>query len=64
MKRSLKSFFRSFYITFIILLCITLGSIGIIKSYEAIRLTSFGEYKSFFEKEDDYIRIFDFTFKI
>ena len=63
MKRSTKIFFRSFYISGIVAFCLLIGIFGIMKAYEGIRLTGFGEYRSAIEIDEGGIKIFDFTLK-
>lgn len=63
MKRSTKLFLRSFYISSVIVFCLTLGILGITKAYEGIRLVGFGEYRGAVEIEDGSIKIFDFTLR-
>lgn len=60
MKRSLKIFFSSFYLTSVIITCIVLGAYGMGKAYENMVYTSFGEKKSAVEILDGGIRILDF----
>ena len=63
-KENLKKFIRSFYITFIILLCVVFGFYSICKAYENIRLVSFGEYRSAIELEEGKFKFFDYTKEI
>ncbi len=60
MKRSTRLFFRSFYISSVVVFCLTLGILGISKAYEGIRLVGFGEYRSAIEIDSKGIKIFDF----
>lgn len=60
MKRNLKIFIRSFYISAVIMLCLLFGSAGIAKAYSAMRLTAFGEYRQAIDFKDGKLRIFDF----
>ncbi|MBR6503261.1 MAG: hypothetical protein IKT42_07465 [Clostridia bacterium] len=63
MKRQTKTFFRSFYLTLVILLCISIGWIGITTAWENIVQVAFGRYDKAVEITDDTIRILDFTIK-
>ncbi len=61
MKKSTRLFFRSFYISSVVVFCLMLGIFGISKAYEGIRLIGFGEYRSAVEIDQEGIKIFDFT---
>ena len=61
MKRNTKLFFRSFFISSVVVFCLLLGIFGITKAYEGIRLIGFGEYRSAVEIDNGEIKIFDFT---
>ena len=63
MKRSTRLFFRSFFISSVVVFCLILGFFGITKAYEGIRLVGFGEYRSAIEIDERGIKIFDFTLK-
>lgn len=63
MKRQTKTYFRTLYITLIILLCVSLGWIGISAAYENTVFIAYGEYKSAIEVSKDSIRILDFIIK-
>lgn len=63
MKRSTKLFFRSFYISSVVVFCLLLGIFGMTKAYEGIRLVGFGEYRNAIEIENDNIKIFDFILR-
>lgn len=58
-----KAFFRTFCISAVIMLCITLGFLGAARAYESMRLIGFGEYKKAVETDDGSIRLFDFEIK-
>ena len=64
MKRRSKTFFRTFYITLVILMCLSFGWIGISSAYENTVQTAFGEYKKAIEISRDKIRILDFEIEI
>ncbi len=59
MKRSTKLFFRSMYISSVVVFCLFIGIYGITKAYEGIRLIGFGEYRSAVEIDGGNIKIFD-----
>lgn len=63
MKRQAKTYFRSFYISLVVILCICLGWIGISTAYENIIQIAFGEYKDAIEITTEGIRILDFIIK-
>lgn len=63
MKRNTKTYFRTLYITLVILLCLSLGWIGISTAYENTVQVAFGEYKRAIEINDDTVRILDFIIK-
>lgn len=63
MKRHTKTYFKTFYITLIILLCISLGWIGITTAWENTVQVAFGRYEKAVEINEDTIRILDFTIK-
>lgn len=63
MKRQTKTYFRTFYITFVIIICLCFGWIGISTAYENIMQTAYGEYKNAIEINEKSIRILDFTIK-
>jgi hypothetical protein len=64
MKRKIKIFLKTVYITSVLCLCLFIGVFGCFKSYENIRLIGFGEYRSAIEYENGVIKIFDFEFNI
>ncbi len=63
MKHQTKTYFRTLYITLVIMLCVSLGWIGISAAYENTVLIAYGEYKSALEISEDCIRILDFIIK-
>ena len=63
MKTQTKTYFRTFYLTLVIMLCLCFGWIGISTAYENTVQTAFGEYKKAIEISDDTIRILDFVIK-
>ncbi len=63
MKRQTKTYFRTLYITLVIMLCISLGWIGISSAYENTIQVAYGEYKKAIEINQDTIRILDFVIK-
>ena len=63
MQRQTSTYFRTFYITLVIILCLSIGWIGISSAYENIVRTAFGEYKKAIEINRDTIRILDFVIK-
>lgn len=61
-KRKTVVFFKSLYLSSVILLCIFFGIYGVCRAYEEIRKTGFGEYRKAVEIEEDGIKILDFEF--
>ena len=59
-KRQISLFFRSMFLSTVIIFCIIFGSLSVAKIYENIRYVAYGEYKSAVEFTDDGIRILDF----
>ena len=63
MKRRTKTYFRIFYISLIVIMCLTFGWLGIATAYENTVRIAFGEYRSAIEISEDTIRILDFVIK-
>ena len=63
MKRSVKLFFKSFFISSTLVFCLCFGILGTMKAYEQIRLIGFGEYRNAIEIENGNIKFFDFTLR-
>ncbi len=61
MKRNTKTYFRTFYISLVIIMCLSFGWIGISAAYESTVQTAFGEYKTAIEIKDGKLRILDFV---
>lgn len=59
----MKLFFKSFYISLCLALCIFIASFGVALAYENIRLIGFGEYKKAVEIDSESIRLLDFEYK-
>lgn len=58
--KSTKVFFRSFYVSLVVVMCIIFGFYSATEVYEnTVRIQS-GEYKKAVEISDGYIRIFDY----
>lgn len=55
----MKLYFKSLYISLVLIFCLLFGFIGMAKAYENIRLVGFGEYRSAIEIEDGKLKIFD-----
>jgi hypothetical protein len=55
----MKLYFKTLYISSVLIFCLLFGFIGIAKAYENIRLVGFGEYRSAIEIEDGKLKIFD-----
>lgn len=63
MKRQTKTYFRTLYIALVVIMCLSLGWIGISAAYENTVQVAFGEYKKAIEISEDNIRILDFVIK-
>lgn len=63
MKRQTKTYFRTFYITWIVIMCLVFGWLGIATAYENTVQIAYGEYKKAIEISDEEIRILDFVIK-
>lgn len=59
MKRQIKIFFRSFFVSLIIAFNIIFAFLSISKAYENIRLIGFGEYRKAVEIKDGKLLFFD-----
>lgn len=64
MKRSVKLFFKSFFISSTLVFCLCFGILGTMKAYEQIRLIGFGEYRHAVEFEDGVLKFFDVEIEI
>ena len=60
----IKAFFKSLYISAVIILCLFIGIYGTAKVYESARLIGFGEYKKAVEIDGNVLRILDFEIEI
>ncbi|MBQ6885185.1 MAG: hypothetical protein IJN56_05550 [Clostridia bacterium] len=63
MKRQTKTYFRTLYISLVIIMCLCFGWIGISTAYESTVQIATGEYKDALEITDNTIRILDFIIK-
>lgn len=61
MEKNTKIYFKSFYISFIIIMCAVFGWLGISAAYENTVKIAFGEHKSAVEINDATFRILDFV---
>ncbi len=59
-KKSTKTFFRTVYISSVVVFCLTAGFYGCAKAYEGIRRIAFGEYRSAIEYKEGKLEFFDF----
>lgn len=57
-------YFRTTYISTVILACIILGLTGIFEAYKSIRLIGFGEYRDAVKITKEKIVIFDYEKEI
>lgn len=63
MKRN-KLFFRSFFISLVIIFCVIFGMAAVAEAYENIRHIAFGEYRKAIEIEDGKLYIFDYELEM
>ena len=59
MKKPIKLFLKSFFLSSVIVFCIIFGFYGAAKAYENIRLIGFGEYRRAVEYSNGVLKIFD-----
>ena len=64
MKKTTRTFLRSFYLSLVIIMCLAFGWLGISTAYENTKAIGFGEYKKAGEFSDGNLRILDFTIEI
>lgn len=64
MNRRTKTYFRTLYLSLIIMSCLLFGWIGISSAYENTVEIAFGEQKKAIEITRDKIRILDFEIEI
>lgn len=64
MKRSIKVFARSFYISCVIIFCIVAGAVGIARAYQNTVSTRYGQYKKAIEFKDGHLRILDYEIEM
>lgn len=64
MKRQTKTYFRTLYISLVIISCLSFGWIAISTAYENTVEIAFGERKKAIEISKDKIRILDFEIEI
>ena len=64
MKRNTKVYFRTFYLSSVLILCLIFGFMGVALAYENTVQTAFGEYKKAIEFSDGSIRIFDLVINL
>ncbi len=64
MKGRTKIFFGSFYLTLVIISCITFGFLGCAKAYENTVKNAFGKTKTAIGITESGIRIFDFEISL
>lgn len=55
-----KTFWRSVYLSAVLLLCLILGTAGVGRAYEKTKEIGFGEYKKAVEYDGETIRLLDF----
>lgn len=62
--KKIKMFFKSFYISSLIIFCILFGFLSISKAYENIRKIGFGEYRNAIQIKDGKFFFFDYEAEI
>ena len=64
MKRQIKTYFRTLYLSLVILACLSFGWIGISSAYESTVQIAFGEEKKAIRFDNGNIYILDFKIEI
>ena len=64
MKRSTKTYFRTLYLSLVIMSCLCFGWIGISEAYENTVKIAFGEERKALEYKDGNLYILDFIINI
>jgi len=64
MKKSTRLFFKSWFLSSVIVLCLCIAFFGTTKAYEGIRLIGYGEKRRAIEITENGIRFFDGFIKI
>lgn len=60
MKKHTKTYFRTLYLTLVVVMCLMFGWVGVSAAYENTVQVAYGEYKSAIEITREKIRILDF----
>jgi len=63
MKKSTRLFFKSWFLTTIIIICTLVAFFGTTKAYEGIRLIGYGENRRAIEFKEGVLYVFDFEIK-
>ena len=63
MKENFKTFWRTFFITSVIILCVSIAFSGIAIAYESTQSIGFGQNKKALELGKGYLRILDYVIK-
>lgn len=61
MKEYKRTFWRTFFITSVIILCISMAFSGMAIAYENTRSIGFGQNKKAFETGEGFVRILDYV---
>lgn len=64
MKKHTKTYFRTLYLTLVVIMCLMFGWVGVSAAYENTVQVAYGEYKSAIEITREKIRILDFEIEI
>ena len=64
MKKHTKTYFRTPYLTLVVIMCLMFGWVGVSAAYENTVQVAYGEYKSAIEITREKIRILDFEIEI
>lgn len=59
-----RTFFRTIYISSVVVFCLISGFWGAAKAYENIRLIGFGEHRRAVEIRDSSFKFFDFEIEL
>ena len=64
MKKHTKTYFRTLYLTLVVIMCLMFGWVGVSAAYENTVQVAYGEYKSAIEITTEKVRILDFEIEI
>ena len=62
-NKAFKTFWRSFYLSSVVIFCLFFALYGISESYKNIRRIGFGEYRNAIEINEESLKILDFEWE-